>query len=608
MQLSGRDTRAAALGRCCALVLALAAAAAHHALAQATDQMAQDEERRIPGEPPPALPPPPQLGNPNAIPPPAPSPTDNFIPVPDRWRLLDALGRRENLFDPYNTNTLKGDKPIFGQDWFFELGAISDTVFEPARVPTPVAIQESARPGSHSVFGEYGRTLVSQTGILSLSLIKGDTAFKPPKLEINLTPVFNFNHTDVEELGVENINPAMGTTRDDSFPALQQAFVDYHIRNVDERYDFDSVRVGIQPFSTDFRGFLFQDSQLGVRFFGNRDNNRWQYNLAYFRRLEKDTNSGLNDIGKPLRKDDIFIANLYRQDLPVPGFTSQITFVRNSNHEGDEQYYNNNGFLVRPLPIGNFQGYNYDVNYLGYNGDGHFGRLNLTVSSYWALGHQDNNEFNIGSVKTPQFIDAFFFAAEPSIDFDWYRIRGSLLYASGDGNPQGGRATGFDAIFENPQFAGADSSYWIRQGIPLIGGGGVSLTQPNGILADLRSSKDEGQSNFTNPGLELAGLGADFDVLPELRISGNANYLRFANTASLQFLRHQANIPNTIGYDLSVAFTYRPLDTQNIVLRLSGAVLVPGDGLKALYQTGDSTPVSGGNFLYSVLVNVVLTY
>ncbi len=104
---------------------------------------------------------------------------------------------------------------------------------------------------------------------------------------------------------------------------MQEAFIDYHIRNVSDRYDFDSVRVGIQPFSTDFRGFLFQDNQLGVRLFGNRDNNRYQYNLAWFRRIEKDTNSGLNDLGEDLRDDDIFVANLYRQDFPVLGMTSQ---------------------------------------------------------------------------------------------------------------------------------------------------------------------------------------------------------------------------------------------------------------------------------------------
>ena len=41
--------------------------------------------------------------------------------------------------------------------------------------------------------------------------------------------------------------------------------IDKHLRNVSHRYDFDSLRVGIQPFSSDFRGFLFQDAPFGVR-------------------------------------------------------------------------------------------------------------------------------------------------------------------------------------------------------------------------------------------------------------------------------------------------------------------------------------------------------
>ena len=82
-----------------------------------------------------------------------------------------------------------------------------------------------------------------------------------------------------------------GTHRFDDSLGVQEAFVDYHLRNVSDRFDFDSVRVGIQPFQFDFRGFLFQDQQLGIRLFGNRDNNRFQYNLAAFWRLEKDTNS-----------------------------------------------------------------------------------------------------------------------------------------------------------------------------------------------------------------------------------------------------------------------------------------------------------------------------
>ena len=126
---------------------------------------------------------------------------------------------------------------------------------------------------------------------------------------------------------VLSVDPAQPTHRLDGLVGLQEAFLDYHIRNVDDRYDFDSIRVGIQPFTADFRGLLFIDQPLGIRFFGTRDNNRWQYNLGWFRRLEKDTNSGLNDIGKPLRNDNIYLFNLYKQDFFVPGFTLQGTLT-----------------------------------------------------------------------------------------------------------------------------------------------------------------------------------------------------------------------------------------------------------------------------------------
>jgi hypothetical protein len=566
------------------------------------------ENRRAPGR---AAPPAPGIEpvvNPEALPPPQPFEEGGYMPVQDRWRILDALGRNENPLDPYNTNTLKADKPIFGDDWFFNLAAISDTLYEPARVPTGIGAQYTARPAENNTFGRYGRTLVTQTDIVSLSLIKGNTAFKPPDIEIRLTPAFNYNYTTAGEIGVLNINPEKGQTRSDQFVGLQEAFVDYHIRNVSEYYDFDSVRVGIQPFNTDFRGFLFQDNQPGLRFFGDRDANRWQYNLAYFQRLEKDTNSGLNDLSRKIRRDGIAVANLYRQDFPVRGFTSQVTDLFNWNEEGDEFHYDKNGFLVRPAQIGDDRGYNYRVNYLGYNGDGHFGRLNLTVSTYWERGSQSHNQFGAPQ-NTGATINGFFAAAEPSIDFDWVRIRASGLYQSAAGSPQSGHLGGFDAPFENPQFAGADTSFWIRQSIPLIGGGGVALNTPNGVLADLRSSKGEGQSNFANPGLLLGGIGGDFDLLPELRLATNFNYLRFVDTTSLSFLRHQAFIPNSLGWDLSTALTYRPLFSQNIVMRLSGGILVPGDGTKALFNTnGGAALFNTGGLLYSVMANVIFTY
>jgi hypothetical protein len=565
------------------------------------------DNRRSPGRAPPASRVEPVV-NPEGLPAPLPFEQGGEMPLQDRWRILDALGHGENPLDPYNTNTLKADKPIFGDNWFVNIGAIADTLYEPARVPTGIGAQYTARPAENNTFGKYGRTLVSETDILSVSLIEGDTAFKPPDLEIRLTPAFNFNYTTAGEVGVLNVNPAKGQTRADSFVGLQEGFIDYHFRNVSEYYDFDSVRVGIQPFNADFRGFLFQDNQLGLRFFGDREANLWQYNIAYFQRLEKDTNSGLNDIGQQIRQDGILVANLFRQDFPILGFTSQIVDLYNWNREGGQFYYDKNGFLVRPAQIGDDRGYNYDVNYIGYNGDGHFGRLNLTVSSYWEHGTQSHNQF--GAPNNPgATINGFFAAAEPSIDFDWARFRLSGLYASGAGSPQSGHLSGFDVPFENPQFAGADTSFWIRQSIPLIGGGGVALNTENGVLADLRASKGQGQSNFDNPGVMLGGVGGDFDLLPELRLATNFNYLRFSDTSTLEFLRHQANIPNSIGWDLSSAITYRPLFSQNIVFRLSGAVLIPGDGTKALFNTtGGAGLFASGGLLYSVMANVIVTY
>ena len=524
----------------------------------------------------------------------------NFLPVPDRWRIIESVGVEESLLDPYNRNPLKGDRPLFGKDWFINLAVISDTVFEPRSFPVPVGVQTTRDANDVDLFGGADSWVFNENLIVSLSLIKGDTAFKPPDYEFRLTPVFNFNHVEVEEVRVLKADPRLGTERSDRHIALQEAFFDYHIRNVSDRYDFDSIRIGIQPFSTDFRGFLFQDSQLGVRLFGDRDNNIFQYNLAWFRRLEKDTNSLLNHINRKIRDDDIFIANLYWQDFPILGFQSQVTAVYNRNTEGGDFYFNDNEFIERPASFGSERGRNYDVGYLGFNGDGHFGRLNLTTSFYTALGTNRESTFSDETAN----IRSFFFAAEPGIDFDWIRLRGSLVYASGDSDPFDNTETGFDAIFENPQIAGSDTNFWIRQTIPLIGGGGIVTTARNAMLPALRTSKEHGQSNFNNPGLRLIGVGADFDILPELRVSTNVNYMEFDDTSVLEVARNQQEIAQEIGLDVSVAAIYRPFFTQNVVFRLSGAALFPGSGFTDLYgeqRDQDDT-------FFSVQANLILTY
>ena len=173
------------------------------------------------------------------------------------------------------------------------------------------------------------------------------------------------------------------------------------------------------------------------------------------------------------------------------------------------------------------------------------------------------------------------------------------MWGSGDDDPFDDKSQGFDAIFENPQFAGADTSYWIRQGVPLIGGGRVALSSRNGILNSMRSSKEEGQSNFVNPGILLIGAGVDMDILPSLRVALNWNYLRFDTTEVLEVARNQADIDEEIGHDVSIVATYRPFMTQNIVIRASYARLIPGKGYKDLFPDEDSD---------YFLLNILLTF
>jgi hypothetical protein len=550
--------------------------------------------RRRPGHPA-ERPPEYKEQNPDAI---DPAPVDQvgeFVPLPDRWRIMEALGFKFPWYDPYNQNIWKGDKPIHGEDWFLSLIGIADTIVEPRSTPFPTGITSSDDPGQNDIFSGVDQTILAQTFLAGLVYYKGDTTFKPPEWEYRLTLGFQYNRVDVQDVRVLNVDPRLGTTRDDGFVGLQELFVDKHLRDVSDRYDFDAIRFGVQPFSSDFRGFLFQDLQFGLRLFGNRDNNRWQYNLAWFRRMEKDLNSGLNDPTEPLRDDDVIVANLYRQDWPVLGYTSQATVVWNRNRE-DEFFFDSNGFIQRPASLG-FEGLReYDAYYVGYNGDGHWKTLNFTVSGYYLFG--DNINTFTGRETD---LDAGFLAAEVSKDFDWIRLRAQLAYSSGDDDPFDDKSQGYDAIFENPIFAGADTSYWIRQNIPLVGGGLVTLSQRNGLIPNLRPSKEQGQSNFENPGLKLIGVGGDFDITPLHRVSFNLNELWFDDTTTLEVARNQSPIDDRIGTDASVAWIWRPFMTQNIVLRLSGAALFPGDGIKDLYGSDE-------DIYYSVLGNFTFTY
>jgi len=551
-----------------------------------------------------------------------PKPTDtspDFVPIPDRWRIGMPVWNRfdrsiesgyvpGHWWDPYNQNVVKGDYPIYGQNVFMNLSAILDTIFDARRVPTP-ANPSSPSPGSADVFGNPSQYALQNNFILSLSVFEGDTAFKPRDWEFRVTGVFNLNFLKTFENGVVNADVREGTTRTKDYSSFQELFFEYHLADLSPNYDFLSFRAGIQPFVSDFRGFVFNDDNLGYRFFGNLGSNRYQYNAAYFHTLEKDTNSGLNEIFNT-RRQHVGIVNYFNQDFIWPGYTIQLT--ANYLHDSGGEHTDKNGFVVRPALVGTPQTHTLDVAYLGWNGDGHIGPLNVNHSFYQVLGRDTRNPI----AGKPQDLNAQMAALELSMDFDWFRPKATFFWASGDNNPLDGQGRGFDAIFDNPNFAGSDFSYFIREGIPLVTTN-LSLKGPNSLLPTLRSSKLEGQANYVNPGLFLFGIGADIDVTPKVRLSLEANKLRFHHTEPLELVLFQDHIRSELGWDLSAGVRWRPFLIDNVIVAVGGATFIGGEGFKDIFQTDkfvfgplglEKQHSTQNTILYSGFLSLTFTY
>ncbi len=537
-------------------------------------------------------------------------PDRDYVPMEDRWRLGFPAWDRYTFtpdyprtpdypyqlgqkWDPFNQNMLKGDYPICGQHTFLNITGISRSIGEGRMLPTQTTPFEStARPFQEEFFGRPNQAVYSQYLLVSFDLFHGDAAFKPVDWRLKFTPAFNYNSARLEELAQVSPDVTKGQHRDRTWFTLEEYLAEVKLLDLSPEYDFLSMRIGSQFFTSDFRGFIFSDTNRAVRLFGTQEGNRDQFNLVYFRPAEKDTNSGLNTMED--RRQNLVIANYYRQDFVWPGYT-----IQGSVHFDDDMpstRYDDNKFLVRPDPVGVFKPHHVDVAYLGIAGDGHIDRYNITHAYYWAVGHDSLNPL----ANQPQDINAHMAAVELSYDRDWARFRTSFFWASGDNDINNHHATGFDTIMDNPNFAGGEFSFWQRQNIPIFG---VNLVQRQSLVADLRSSKIQGQANFVNPGLQLFNVGVDFDLTPRLRMINNANLLFFDKTNVLEQFLFDGNIDREIGVDLSTGFEYRPLLSNNVILKFGVAGLLPGRGFKQIYsRLGHDANALGQGFLEANLV------
>jgi hypothetical protein len=517
----------------------------------------------------------------------APIPTGEkvFVPVPDRWNLpmpdWDRYGVRGDYpyvaghwWDPYHQNRLKGDAPVIGARTFFAFTGVSDSLLEGRNLPTPSGVS-TARPDSEPFFGRGGQYFPVAVVRTSFDLFHGDTAFRPIDWRLRVQPAFSLNFINTAEYCVVIADARRGSNSVDRPVGLQEAFGEVKLADLSTNYDFVSVRAGVQEFSSDFRGFVSVVESPGVRVFGTLHSGRIEYNAVVFDLLEKDTNSGFNEWER--RRQQVWIGNMYVQDFVVPGYTAEFSVHR--NRDRGELHYDHNGFLVRPAPIGFIGENEIDAYYLGWAGNGHIGRWNVSHAFYQALGHETANPISAQRVD----VNAQMAAAEISIDKDWLRIKGSFFFASGDGDPNDHEGRGFDAILDIPVFAGGPFSLWNRQGLRLAQTG-TGLVSPSSLLPSLRTNKDEGQSNFVNPGIMIVNGGLDVEVTPKLRTFANVSFLRFVHPEPLELLLFQEKVRPNIGLDYGGGFQYRPPLSDNVVIVGGFAGLRLGQGLKDIYS------------------------
>lgn len=571
----------------------------------ATTELSVQRRGRLPRQS--VFPPPREVG-----PPPAVARPEDYKEMTDRWRIapppyeLDEYSKGKKIgdnplatTDPYNKNILKGDYPIIGNDVFFVFTGISDTLVESRSVPTPSGAS-SKKPASFRFFGKENQNLINQNLIFSFELFQGNTNFEPIRQRLKATLIGNISHVRVYENGLVKPDVRRGTERTDGRVSIQELFYERKLKDLTSNFDFVSVRLGSQPFVSDFRGFIFSDTNLGIRLFGNYGANKYQYNFAVFDRLEKDTNSGLNT-NTERRGQQVVVANLYKQDFIFPGYTTQFSF--HYMHDEPSFKFDRNGILVRPAPVGVFRPHEIDAYFFGWAGLGHIGRWNVDHAIYYVLGRDSLDPI---AGPDPELrgrdsvdIGAGMAALEVSYDRDWLRPRLAFFYSQGDRKPRDRHARGFDTIFDSPNFAGGGFSFFNRLAIRLTGTG-VSLVERGSLIPSLISAKDEGQPEFVNPGLQLASVGLDVDVTPRLKAIFTGNYIRLDTTAPIEALLFQGDIRKDLGIDLSLGLRYRPFLNQNVVVVGGFAGFLPGGGFKDIYEED--------NPLFHVFSNLILTF
>lgn len=198
-------------------------------------------------------------------------------------------------------------------------------------------------------------------------------------------------------------------------------------------------------------------------------------------------------------------------------------------------------------------------------------------------------------------INAQLVALEVTRPTNWFTPRVSFLYASGDKNPKDGKGRGFDAIFDNANFAGGNFAYLNREQLQ---GRNTQLANFNSLLPNLRNRFFD-PMNFVNPGIMVLTAGCDTTVTTKVNAFVNYNYYRYMEPAALEQAiaasgGKAVSIDNDIGQDVTLGLQYRPLIINNITFNVGSTGFVQGRGFRAITGNDD--------MLFTHFLNAVIVY
>jgi hypothetical protein len=463
-----------------------------------------------------------------------------------------------------------------GIDLYFSAGVIGRYLFQSRELPTSSGITGA---GGVAPFGNGDQEGArwSLAAVLELAARDRDTGASPWRLRV--APLYDYDALQADELGVVDVDPGAGKDRQDELATLAEASLELDLSGAASG-DILRAEVGLIPFRSDFRGFLYDAAHPGLRVWSVADDAAWQWNAAVFDLLNYDTHAQLPDVDED-REQEVLVLNAYRRDWPWRGYTSGLSLHYSDDHRGFA--FDDDGFLVTPAPIGALEESAVRAWYLGWCGEGGNGPWSIAHAAYQALGEVTHDPIAAGDVH----IDARLFALEVERRLGSCALRAWALYASGDPDPRDARAEGFDGIQEHPLFAGGDLSVWGSQGVDLLG---TNLKNSGSPYADLSTSKTEGHAAFVNPGLELVGAGVRGELAPGLMASAGANFIAFDRAAALEELLGVANVEDEVGFEVFAGLQWRPLGSRLLTGQVGVGTLFPGEGFEHVY--GDHGPLT----------------